>query len=92
MIKKTNTSNSQVVTNVKKKSKIPQDFEPVARNKQDEQKDRMFQIMGDSQNAAISEARFDDDEQGDDDAYQVRDSEPPEEVAMQEEDSTTNDE
>jgi hypothetical protein len=71
------------VTNSKKKSKIPSDFEPVSRRKQDEEKDILFNQMGDKQNAKFAAQRFDDDEADSDDAYHETDSEAPEEVLQE---------
>jgi hypothetical protein len=67
MIKKIAVGNGQVVTNDRKRSKIPSDFEPVSRKKQDEEGDIMFQNMGD--NASFASDRVSDDEDGSDDAY-----------------------
>lgn len=89
MIKKTNTATSQIVTNTKKQSSIPQDFEPVSRRKQDEEKDQIFQAMGDKQNAKFAAQRFDDDEAGSDDAYQEVDEEATEEVLQEDDESKT---
>lgn len=86
MIKKTDTANSQIVTNSNKQSSIPQDFEPVSRRKQDEEKDILFNQMGDKQNAKFASQRFDDDEENMDDAYHESDNEAAEEV-LHEEDS-----
>ena len=83
MLKKTPTSNSQIVTKTKKNSSIPQDFEPVSRRKQDEEKDDMYQHAGDSQNAQFASQRFDDDEENADDAYHVKDEESLEDVLQE---------
>ncbi len=78
MIKKTDTLSSQIVTKTPKQSHIPHDFEPVSRDKQDEEKDDMYQHAGDKQNSRYAVERFDDD--GPEDGVQLDDSEPTEDV------------
>lgn len=88
MIKKTNLSDSQIVTNGKKQVSIPHDFEPVSRRKQDEEKDVLFNNMGDSQNAKFSAQRFEDDES--DDSYHEKDDVATEDVLSEVDDRSTN--
>ncbi len=80
MLKKTSTPTSQIVTKTDRTSSIPQDFEPVSRRKQDEEKDEMYQHAGDKQNAQFAAQRFDDDEENADDAYHVKEEEALEDV------------
>jgi hypothetical protein len=88
MIQKVIAGAQQLFVRQKKQSSIPHDFEPVARTKQDEEKDPMFQHFGD--NSEFSRARFDDDSTDDDSL--MTDDLPPKEEEFVVEDSFDKDE
>lgn len=82
------SSDSSIVVKKKKLVSIPKAFEPVARRKQTEESDRIYDAMDDENYVNLSAERVSDDEDKQDDDFQPREPVSKEERYFHEDDGT----